>query len=297
MASSVQLIQKNQRKVRLMQLKSRHFVAEMKDFYVNPEVAERFNLKRVELKGSPEAQSLIDQVRDRKIDITTEEGKKYFVQQWQEKTRLPLPCRVKNVNSHDSDNFTYLENLYAGTTRISSDNRSDFASDKTVYVDNWKEDDWGARQDRYSFDNPALSKSTISVILKKLGIKDGVISHSRSEIESALWNGDPAEKKPSEKHRAILRELGVFDDEVYIKLISYREYLVCSQEEDFKNFGKKDLFTLFDDYASLDLSRNITNGNSLMGGFFSMGGVAYCTSVPYDYVHSKCAIRLVLVKD
>ena len=208
---------------------------------IDYEKAKEMNLELNLIRGSEAAGRLLQEVVSNKIDINTEEGQQSFIKQWKKECpNLPMPCVPPN-------DFWYLQQLQA--KRIISNienplqgqpNQSAaprFQEDEFLFVDNWQEEDW---------DNKKAKKSHYSELLEDmLNNKGSTVRIRRQDIDQALWEGDPANRMPTEKHKEALGTLGCDPKEFELRLIRQDEYARLAPT---KGYGQKNLWTNFDNY-------------------------------------------------
>jgi hypothetical protein len=231
------------------------------------EAAERMGLERVDIQGYPEAQKIIDQVWDKKLDVTTAEGQKEFVRLWKEKVgSLPMPCVPEKKD------FWYLTKLYEGKIVP----KPDYATSRTIFVDRWEEKDWyaSAPDGQKILQKPGLSK-----ILSEYGLGDrGVVNISRNELDQAI-----AKHQPSVAQK-------LHDPSLGARPLSIVECAVLSQDPRF-NLGKSDLWTHQDgEFLGAKARLGLISGDRIAGG------VSHVNCNGWVGAGDGLAIRLVLAR-
>lgn len=257
---------------------------------INEREAKKFGLERVELSAYPKAQALIEAVRSGMIDISAPLGKERFCRAWVgANPDLPLPCTppkelweelYPDVSrpSHmgKQANFGYLARLaeyriFAGRSAVPP-LIPDFGRPSTIYAETWPENN-----------EPSYNRAQFaSPILKNL-LGDAFTVIARTRIDHALWEGDPANRVPTNKHKAILKRLGLDDRKYMIRLITHDEYARAAQK---RGWGQHGTSTNFDGYMD--------GYEGLLGGRAEFGGASDINWVVGDMVCG--GIRLVVVR-
>jgi len=272
------------------------------DFPPLPEAErQRLKLEKLEIQSYPQADVLIGQVINKTIDITTPAGRQKFVTDWQAQCpNLPIPCVPDTNGDWTKGKYWYLKQLAQGKIITNLSDRKDdkgnpienipatprFGQDKILYYDNsFIEEDW----DTLDLTDPTKKKmqTVISPLLQEfLGPQQiGVVSIKREDIDNALWDGDPANRKPTAKHQQILTSLGLNPTQYEFRCIRQDEYARASTSQ---NWGQKNLATNFDHY----FEDGVHNG--LYGGYRTVGGPSYVTSTSYGFPSVNLSVRLVL---
>ena len=230
---------------------------EIKD--INYLEVKKLGLESNIISGSKAAERLLQEVINNKINITTDEGKEAFIDQWKKDCpNIPMPCVPPNAfwyltNLSQNRIISNLDNLPAGTNLPATPR---FQEDETLFVDNWKEQD---------YNSPDAASPHRSELLNALLGDPSTVNIQRQTIDEALWDGDPANRQPTKKHKEILKQLGCDPKEFEIRLIRQDEYARLAPS---KGWGQKNLWTNFDNYFLEDDG----DRRGLSGGYRDHGG-------------------------
>lgn len=275
-----------------------------------------WRLEKLAVPGYLNAERLISRIlqgaigRLNFIDITDNKpggGREEFCRAWKKSCGdLPLPCvppealfeilypgqKFPGGVDRQAGNFDYLTFLV--DNRVVKNNSSSrqiihpyFNRKETIYVMDWEEDDNSASN---ASGRPKLfSRKYESPLLDELGLsKDGVMRIDRQEIDVALWENDPGVRQQTKKHREILQELDINDNEWEIHCIRQDQYARLAKA---KNWGQHQLLTHFDDYI---LYPSGLGRHGLVGGHVDYGGASHIGDLPRDNRNDLCATRLVI---
>ena len=285
-------------------------------FQYNEREAKRLGLEAMELSAYPEADKLISRILESytgtdKIDISTQAGQNKFCEEWNRLVPgLPPPCvptegmwkKMKFFKGKDypasitktKGNFWYLNQLKAEKiiTNLLDIQKPDgspmpnkianprFGEAEFLLVDTWEERDFSA--------SDAATVHTSALLKELLGgtSKISTVSIKRETIDAALWEGDPAGRKPTDKHKEILKKLGINITEYELRLIAQDEYARGAVT---RGWGQKELWTNFDHYFLEDVARH-----GLAGGYRGHGGPSDVDCRWRVGAISDLAVRLVL---
>lgn len=242
--------------------------------------ARKLGMELLIIKGSKEAQALIDNVMSGSIDITMRKGQKTFVDTWNKQCPdIPMPC----VPPNDFWYLTQLQNnrIIRNLNGEPQPSTPRFAENQFLWVDNWKEEDYNSREANESHRSQLLKS-----LLNREENPESTVNISREQIDETLWIGDPANRQPTKQHQEILKKLNVDPAKYELRLIRQDEYARSAKE---KNWGQKNLWTNHDDYF-------LGGGNrgGLAGGDRDLGGPS---DVGYDWradAIGNLSVRLVL---
>lgn len=280
----------------------------------NEQELRRLRLEKLDLPAYPVADRLIARILESNqgagdyIDITDGEpggGQEQFCRPWKRFCGdLPLPCTPPKVlfeqlypgrqfpDGIDEKNgdFWYLMRLaenaivknVAGAPQPILPR---FEEQETMYAMDWVEENFDAED---GAGNPKLRTSLYSQpLLEALSIKcDGVVNISRKIIDKALWEGDPSKRQPTDKHQAVIRQLGFNPDEWEFHCIRQDQY---ARGSEVKQWGRHELYTHYEDYF---FGGGVCRG--LLGGFHMLGGASRVDNSSRDSAHEYWAVRLVL---
>lgn len=290
---------------------------EVGEFSFNEREAKRLGLEPMRLESFPQADALIGRLflepnEQGFIDIINSAGQDEFCQEWGRlMPTVPPPCIPReaiwknmsifrgviypvNINKADG-NFWYLKQLkskkiitnladkhtLAGAALPNQNARSHFGEAEFLLVDAWEEKDYNVADA-----SVAHTSSLLRELLGGQANKTSTVNIKRESLDAALWDGDPADRKPAAKHKEILVKLGVDPSNYELRCISQDEYARGSVA---KNWGKKELWTNFDNYF---LGGGARYG--LAGGCRSSGGAAIVDYYWRGPAYSTLAVRLVL---
>ena len=242
--------------------------------------AKELDLELNFIPGNEFAERLLLEVIDKKIDITTDEGRKIFVDQWnKECPYLPMPCVPPN-------DFWYLEQLSQTPTRIIANRGKrkinqpaipNFAEDEILFVDNWQEQDFGTAE---------ATESHHSKLLEALLGDSSTVNISRETLDNALWSKNPANRQPTKKHQEILKQLKCDPKEFELRPIRQDEYARLATSY---GWGQKNLWTNFDNYSLEGGGRF-----GLDGGYRYNGGASGVDYSRRGNASGDLSVRLVL---
>lgn len=203
---------------------------------INYAEAKKLGLEVNLIQGSNAAGRLIQEVVDRIININTQEGKRIFISEWKKECPgLPIPCVPPN-------GFWYLTELVQNKIVSNLEGPQQpvfphFEEDELLLMNNWEEHD---------YNTVGAAASLRSKLVMAIFGKTRVTNISRDMVDRVLWEGDPANRQPSERHQQILKQLGCNPKKFEIRLIRQDEYARLAPA---KNFGKQVLWTCFDHYS------------------------------------------------
>ena len=284
------------------------------EFVYNKEKAAEFGLEQVELPAFLEADRLIARVINKTlengrpnpdyINISAKAGREQFCRLWKEKNGdLPLPCVPpetlfnelypgkewpKEISKAAGD-FWYLQQLAAGKIVKNLNGEAQpllphYGQKQVILAEKWDEDDWDAKTGRIK---KLQSAEYTSKLLEAFGINtQGVVNIKREDIDSALWQGDPANRQPTQKHQEVLREFGVDPSKLVFRCIAQDEY---ARGALLKQWGNKNLWTNFDGFFFEDAGRY-----GLYGGHSPYGGASYVNDCWRAEARGDLAFRFVL---
>lgn len=267
-------------------------------FTYNVAEARRLGLEQLEIPAAPEAQRLIEKVIDRTIDISTPQGQEQFVRAWVSALpEIPPPCVPNevlwnelypgtpypiNINQ-EQGHFWYLlqlqsdkiiSNLEGAPVPVSPQ----CATAETILIDSWEETDSNA---------PDAATRLTSQLLKELLGEASTVNIKREDLDAALWQGDPTDRIPTDKHKALLQRLGVDPSQYELRSIRQDEYARLAKS---KAWGQKVLWTQFDHYfLEVDGGRI-----GLVGGFRDDGGASNVGNDWRVLAEDSVSVRLVL---
>lgn len=116
---------------------------------------------------------------------------------------------------------------------------------------------------------------------------ESTVNIKRQDLDAALWQGDPANRIPTPKHKELLTSLGLNPTQYELRPIRQDEYARLAQE---KAWGQKNLWTNFDHYGleGDGARRGLLGGRAVHGGPSDVGDYSRGSASGY------LAVRLVL---
>lgn len=257
---------------------------------LNETEALRLGLERVEIVGNPQAQDLVNRIIGQttpRFDVANTDDKisttviSLFATAWKAAApNIPVPCVPGKYVGYIKALATgrIISNLDKDHKIISS---PQFDKPKILWIESWEEGDYNNEQ----------FKTTASPLLKELGINaTGIkVNISRETVDAALWTGDPSNKQKTPRHLALIRKLGLNPDHYNFRLIAQDEYTRLAAV---KNFGKSNLWTMFNDYwVQGETVCSLDGGSRVYGG---ASGVGYGNR---GNAYDDLAVRLVLERN
>lgn len=185
----------------------------------NPEIAELYGLKEVELEAYPEAQRLMKEIFEGGRDMSWLEDQNLFAEAWKKNVPdLPPPC------SPEVYGYYYVCILApAGKRRIYGSATKNKGEPFVRYEPSYDREEVILLEDNFNPDASAQDTQASS-IYKDLGFSSPVLS--RLEIDNALWRKNvPDERIPTNSHWTILKNLGLDPTLYEIRLPRHDEFL------------------------------------------------------------------------
>ena len=288
------------------------------EFSFNEREAKRLGLEPMRLESFPEADALIARLflkpnEQGFIDIANRAGQDKFCEEWNKLVpTVPPPCVPSeavwkkmqifrdvaypvSINKVEG-NFWYLKQLQSGKIIINLTDKhapdgatlpnqkadTRFAEAEFLLVDDWEEKDCTAADA-----SAAHTSALLGELLGGQADKISTVNIKRERLDAAVWDGDPADRKPTAKHKEILVKLGVDPNNYEFRYISQDEYARGSAAKD---WGKKALWTNFDNYFLEDDG----DRNGLNGGYRDDGGASYVSYSWRGGAFPHLSVRLVL---
>ena len=270
-------------------------------FEYNETEALRLGLEKLEIRAYPLAQRLIEQVVDNSIDITAPQAQEQFVRAWfSANPDLPPPCvpneKLWNELYPDkpyppgidkkAGDFWYLTQLKSrkivqNLEGAPQSAMPQFNKDEVILVDNYTETDHNAKDAKQKHKSP---------LLKELLGAESTVNIKRQVLDAKLWQGDPADRIPTDKHREILEKLGVNPNEFKLRCVRQDEYARAANDQ---AWGQKALWTNYDHY----FLRDDGDRHGLDGGSAGFGGPSKVDNDWRDRANDALAVRLVLSRN
>ncbi|TSC84237.1 MAG: hypothetical protein G01um101413_532 [Parcubacteria group bacterium Gr01-1014_13] len=249
---------------------------------------EEYNLELSIIRGSEAAERLLQEVINNKMDINTEQGQQAFIKNWKKECpNLSMPCVPPN-------DFWYLQQLaqnrivsnLEGADRQSAAPR--FQEDEILFVDNWTEQDYEDKKAKKSHTSKLLKALLPPELANQHGRKsaDSAVNIRRQDLDTALWEGDPAKRIPTKKHKEILNKLKCDPEQFEFRPIRQDEYARLASAQ---GWGQKDLWTNFDNYFL-----GVDDRHGLIGRDRDDGGAARVGDYWRVFANPDIAVRLVL---
>lgn len=306
------------RRLNAEELRARRHESAVEPFGYDKKEAEFLGLEELKIKGDDHAQDIIEQIMSGGGDKDIED----FFREWGKKCPdIAFPCVLKNrdgeiitelpdpkdrpddgadeaiVSAYYRNYADYsqsriwyfrdwlpyqriIENL-TGIPRVAIPG---FNQNEVVLVDSWEE---AKPKDR--------AQKHVSALIKELRGNDSVENISRPELDAALWQGDPGDRVPTEKHKEILARLKLDPNEFEIRPIRQDEYARVATE---KGWGQQNFWVLFDHYQ-FEEGRGVGGGDfkgrsNLVGGHCGAGGSSSVFVSRYNEPIN--AVRLVIAR-
>lgn len=273
-------------------------------FEYNESEARRLGLIKLELEGKPQADILITQYIDdtksilAELDTTKDEDRKkelqkhlktkqvIFVDGWQKSCPdVPIPC-VLAKNDWWYMNQLARDKMVSSLINNSKTVRPNFSDAEIILADSWQEEDY---EEKVAGTEDKIMQTVVSLLLQEFFGSDfkGVVKIKREDLDGALWEGDPADRVPTEKHLAVLAKLDLNPTEFEFRCIRQDEYARASVAQ---NWGQKNLWTNFDNFfLGGDVGRR-----GLAGGGRGYGGPSDVDDFWRADASGDLAVRLVL---
>lgn len=119
--------------------------------------------------------------------------------------------------------------------------------------------------------------------------QDSTVNIKRQDLDKALWKGDPAQRIPTDKHKTLLKKLGVDPDQFELRCMRQDEYARGATAH---SWGQKNLWTNFGHYFLGDDGAR----HGLSCGHRDLGGSSRVGSSWRGSVNDYLSVRLVLAR-